>query len=140
VRDDACVDDQGNRLAEAGAQIPARLRAVGPGWHLLLERLHTQLKEAVPGYRVTDVSEKVGGLRIHVTTGEQTVPEGMRVLVAASVAEAATTCEFRGAVGRARSRKDDPGGWIKTVCDPCHADLSAHKILIVSGAVRHRSV
>jgi hypothetical protein len=40
-----------------------------------LKRLHAQLIVNVPGYRVTDVTEKLGGLRIHVTTGEQAVPE-----------------------------------------------------------------
>lgn len=122
MRDDVPMDDEGNRSAAAGAQIPARLRGVGPGWHPLLERLHAQLHRDVPGYRVTDVSEKLGGLRLHVATGEQAVPEAVRVLVAASVAEASTTCEFCGAVGRPRSRQDAPGGWIKTVCAPCHAD------------------
>lgn len=97
------MDNEGNRFAAAGAQIPARLRAVGPGWHLLLERLHAQLTVDVPGYRATDVTEKRGGLRIHVTTGEQAVTEKVRALVAASVTEAAATCEFCGAVGRPRS-------------------------------------
>ncbi|EDY55721.1 MULTISPECIES: hypothetical protein [Streptomyces] len=133
------MEDQGNRIAGAGAQIPERLRAVGPGWHPLLERLHAQLNVAVPGYRVTDVSEKLGGLRIHVTAGAQSVPDAAMALVAASVTEAAATCEFCGAVGQ-RARKDLPGGWIKTVCEPCHADWSVHKILIVSGAVRRRSL
>ncbi|MGI3224997.1 hypothetical protein ACRJ4B_14830 [Streptomyces sp. GTA36] len=132
------MDDEGNRSAAAGAQIPARLHGVGPGWHPLLERLHAQLNVDVPGYRVTDVSEKLGGLRIHLTTGAQPVSEAVRALVAAFVAEASATCEFCGAVGRPCSRKDAPGGWIKTVCDSCHADWSAHKILIVHGAVRCR--
>ncbi|MEV7243122.1 hypothetical protein AB0N92_18000 [Streptomyces sp. NPDC093248] len=133
------MDEEGSRPVAAGAQIPARLRGVGPGWHPLLERLHVQLHVDVPGYRVTDVTEKLGGLRIQVTTGEQAVPEAVRALVAAAVAEASATCEFCGSVGRPRSRKDAPGGWIKTVCEACHADWSAHKILIVSGAVRRRS-
>lgn len=134
------MDNEGNRSVAAGAKIPARLRAVGPGWHPLLERLHAHLNADVPGYRVTDVTEKLGGLRIHVTTSEQAVPEEVRALVSASVAEAATTCEFCGAVGRPRARNDAPGGWIKTVCDTCHADWSAHKILIVNGEVLYRSV
>ncbi|MEV4228258.1 hypothetical protein AB0J81_14390 [Streptomyces bobili] len=134
------MDNEGNRSAAAGAQIPARLCALGPGWHPLLERLHAQLTVDVPGYRVTDVTEKLGGLRIHVATDEEAVPEKVRALVAASVAEAAATCEFCGAVGRPRSRNDAPGGWIKTVCDTCHADWSAHKILIVRGGVLRRPV
>lgn len=131
--------DEENRSAAAGAQSPARLRGVGPGWHPLLKRLHAQLVVNVPDCRVTDVTEKLGGLRIHVTTGEQAAPEAVTALVAASVTEASATCEFCGAVGRPRSRQDAPGGWIKTVCEPCHADWSAHRILIVAGAVRRSS-
>ncbi|MFF9178982.1 hypothetical protein [Streptomyces sp. NPDC014793] len=134
------MKEEGNRPAANGLQIPARLRAVGPGWHPLLNRLHAQLSMAVPGYRLTDVKEKLGGLRVHVATGEQVVPEEVRALVAAAAAEAAATCEFCGAVGRPRSRSDVPGGWIKTACDSCHTDWSAHKLLIVHGAVLRRSL
>ncbi|TQJ37032.1 hypothetical protein [Streptomyces sp. SLBN-115] len=133
------MDDEGDRPAASGLQTPARLHAVGPRRHPLLNRLHAQLSMAVPGYQLTDVKEKLGGLRIHVTTGGQVAPEGVSALVAAAAAEAAVTCEFCGAASRPRSRSDVPGGWIKTVCDSCHTDWSAHKILIVHGAVLRRS-
>lgn len=42
-------------------QIPRLLRAVGPGWHAVLYRLHDQLVALCPGYRALGVKEKFGG-------------------------------------------------------------------------------
>ncbi|CAM5315265.1 putative protein OS=Streptomyces aurantiogriseus OX=66870 GN=GCM10010251_76220 PE=4 SV=1 [Streptomyces aurantiogriseus] len=47
-------------------QIPARIHAVGPGWRHLLERLHEQIRTVLPGYRLLDLKEKLGGLRVYV--------------------------------------------------------------------------
>lgn len=130
---------QAHGAAPCGPQPCVRVHVIGPRWHPLPNRLHAQLSMAVPGYQLTDVAEKLGGLRIQVTTGGQVAAEGVSALVAAAAAEAAVTCEFCGAAGRPRSRSDVPGGWIKTVCDSCRTDWSAHKILIVHGAMLRRS-
>ncbi|NEB04242.1 hypothetical protein G3I78_35105 [Streptomyces sp. SID13726] len=47
-------------------QIPERTHAVGPGWRQLLEHLHEQVHAIAPDYRLVDLTEKLGGLRLHV--------------------------------------------------------------------------
>jgi hypothetical protein len=118
-------------------QIPSRMHAVGPGWRHLLERLHEQLRSAFPGYRLLDLKEKLGGLRVYV---EEPPGNGdvLRDLIARAEVEAERTCEFCGAPGRIRTRGDHPGGWRKAVCDACHSAWSAHRIMIVQGVVRDR--
>ncbi|MFI1928672.1 hypothetical protein [Streptomyces sp. NPDC020377] len=118
-------------------QIPARIHAVGPGWRQLLEHLHEQICAEFPGYRLLDLKEKLGGLRVHVDrpTGSG---DALRALVSSAEAESERTCEFCGAPGRIRARDDWPGGWRKAVCGTCHTAWSAHRIMIVCGVVRER--
>lgn len=118
-----------------GRQLTDLLHAVGPGWHSLLLQLHEQLVARAPDYRVADLKEKLGGVRIHLATAMH--PE-MRALLAAAEAQSTATCEFCGAPGRGRRRRDAAHGWIKTVCDSCHTAWSRHSILIVRGVVRRR--
>ncbi|MET9669681.1 hypothetical protein ABZY19_30710 [Streptomyces sp. NPDC006475] len=118
-------------------QIPARVHAAGPGWRQLLEHLHEQIRAAFPGYRLLDLKEKFGGLRVYVE-GPPGSGDILRSLIAPAEAEAERTCEFCGATGRVRTRGDQPGGWRKAVCDTCHSAWSAHHIMIVCGAVRDR--
>jgi hypothetical protein len=117
-------------------QIPRRIRAVGPGWHAVLLRLHEQLGAVCPEYHVVDVKEKFGGLRVYIETAEGSTRGSLVSLIRAAEADASVLCEFCGAPGRARSRGDAPEGWIKTVCDRCHRAWSAREIMIVSGMVR----
>jgi hypothetical protein len=117
-------------------QIPRRIRAVGPGWHPVLLRLHEQLGAVCPDYRVVDVKEKFGGLRVYIETAEGSPRGPLTSLIRAAEADASVLCEFCGAPGRARSRGDAPAGWIKTVCDRCHRAWSARELMIVSGVVR----
>lgn len=118
-------------------QIPARIHAVGPGWRGLLERLHEQIRAVFPGYRLLDLKEKLGGLRVYVE-GPPGSGDRLRSLIALAEVEAERTCEFCGASGRIRTRDDWPGGWRKSVCDSCHSDWSARRIMIVCGVVRNR--
>ncbi|MFI7300247.1 hypothetical protein [Streptomyces sp. NPDC050121] len=118
-------------------QISARIHAVGPGWRQLLERLHEQIRAAFPGYRLLDLKEKLGGLRVYVE-GPPGSGDTLRSLIAAAEEEAERTCEFCGAPGRIRTRDDWPGGWRKAVCGACHSAWSAHRIMIVCGVVRDR--
>lgn len=118
-------------------QIPARIHAVGPGWRGLLKRLHEQIHAVFPGYRLLDLKEKFGGLRVYVE-GLPGSGEALRSLIARAEEEAERTCEFCGAPGRIRTRDDWLGGWRKCVCDACHSDWSARRIMIVCGVVRGR--
>ncbi|WP_406349800.1 hypothetical protein [Streptomyces sp. NBC_00658] len=120
-------------------QIPDRAHAVGPGWLPLLGRLHERVITAWPGYQLVDLKEKFGGLRIRLEFPEGSESSTLRALVEAAEEEAAVTCEFCGALGRARTRGDVPGGWLKTVCDNCHLAWTAHQIMIINGVVRRRS-
>ncbi|MES9523777.1 hypothetical protein [Streptomyces capoamus] len=91
----------------------------------------------MPGYRLLDLKEKLGGLRVYVgwPTGSGDL---LRTLIAATEAEAERTCEFCGAPGRIRTRDDRPGGWRKAVYGTCHTAWSAHRIMIVPRVVRER--
>lgn len=119
-------------------QLPDRLRAVGPGWHTLLLRLHTQLLALEPDYRIYDLKEKLGAVRIHITASSAPVRPEIRSLLTTAEEQSATTCEFCGSPGRRRQRNDDAAGWIKTVCEDCHAAWSEHSIMIANGEVWHR--
>lgn len=118
-------------------QIPARMHAVGPGWRQLLVRLHEQIQAAFPDYHLLDLKEKLGGLRIYVDRPASNA-NTLRTLIASAEAEAERTCEFCGAPGRVQTRDGRPGGWHKAVCGTCHGAWSAHRIMIVCGAVRER--
>ncbi|WP_329565422.1 hypothetical protein [Streptomyces sp. NBC_01361] len=119
-------------------QLPQQLRAVGPGWHPLLLRLHEGLRVHAADYRVDDLKEKFGTVRIQVSGVPDSAGGEIRVLLAAAEERSAVTCEFCGAAGRQRRRDDASLGWIKTVCDSCHCAWSQHAIMIVGGAVRSR--
>lgn len=123
--------------AGAPVQIPDRAHAVGPGWQELLARLHQQLCALAPGYVLTGLKEKLGGLRVQVVA-EAADRSALHAVVAEVEAESVRTCEFCGAPGGVRTRNDEPGGWRKTVCTACHRRWSAHRIMIVQGVVRER--
>ncbi|MCQ4081964.1 hypothetical protein NGB36_15440 [Streptomyces sp. RB6PN25] len=114
-------------LALHPLQIPDCLHSVGPGWQPLLMRLHKQLKALASDYRVEDVKEKFGGLRVRVADRFDADGEfdgdwadASSPLIRAAEAMSQTICEFCGAQGQPRSRGDRDGGWIKTVCERCH--------------------
>ncbi|MGY6026983.1 hypothetical protein [Streptomyces spinosirectus] len=118
-------------------QIPDLAHSVGPGWQPLLARAHQQLCALSPDYVLNDLKEKFGGLRIHIET-EQYDGSALRAVIAAAEEESEHTCEFCGERGCVRSRGDWPGGWRKCVCEACHQEWSAHRILIVRGVVREQ--
>ncbi|MFI6567066.1 hypothetical protein [Streptomyces sp. NPDC050534] len=120
-------------------QLPDRLHAVGPGWHPLLLRLHTQLLAWDADYRVEDLKEKFGALRVHIATASGPPGPEIRGLILSAEEQSAAVCEFCGATGRRRRRGDAPYGWIKSVCESCHAAWSRHAIMIARGAVRRRT-
>ncbi|CAL9448977.1 hypothetical protein SUDANB58_02411 [Streptomyces sp. enrichment culture] len=117
-------------------QVLDRLRAVGPGWHPLLLRLHEQIVTVDPGYRIDDLKEKLSAVRVRISGAA--MPPEIRGLVLSAEVRSATICEFCGQPGRRRRRGDAEFGWIKAVCDSCHTAWSDHSIMIVNGVVRHR--
>ncbi|MGW5063848.1 hypothetical protein ACWEQ2_42415 [Streptomyces sp. NPDC004096] len=119
-------------------QLPGQLRAVGPGWHSLILRLHEQLLFVDPDYQVDDLKEKLGAARIRITSTSVPARPEMRALVASAEEQSATVCEFCGASGRRRTRSNDTRGWIKSVCDDCHRAWSNHTIMIINGFVHSR--
>lgn len=131
------MSDDPISLGAHPVQIPARIHAVGPGWQQLLEHLHEQILTVFPGYRLLDLKEKLGGLRVYLDR-----PPGsgntLRALITSAEAESERTCEFCGAPGRIRTRDDWPGGWRKAACGTCHSAWSARRIMIVQGVVRER--
>ncbi|MFJ2008328.1 hypothetical protein [Streptomyces chartreusis] len=118
-------------------QLSERLHTVGPCWHPLLLRLHTQLSALDSDYKVEDLKGKLGTLRVRITVPEPQRSEA-RDLVRSTEEQSENTCEFCGATGHRRRRGDVSYGWIKTVCDTCHAEWSQHAIMIVNGAVHRR--
>jgi hypothetical protein len=135
-KDGEMVDDPTASGAHP-VQIPARVHAVGPGWRQLLEHTHEQIRAVLPGYRLLDLKEKFGGLRVYVDRPTSS-GDVLRTLIASAETVAERTCEFCGAPGRIRTRDDQQGGWRKAVCGTCHTAWSARRIMIVCGVVRER--
>lgn len=119
-------------------QIPDSLSAVGPGWHDLLLQLHEHLVGVKPDYRVVDIGEKLGALRVNFGNVPASQRRATGDLLAVAVAQSSATCEFCGGAGNPRRRNDSAAGWIKTVCADCFTMRSQHKIMILGGAVRRR--
>jgi hypothetical protein len=113
------------------SQIPEHLEDVGPGWHPILTRLHGQLSAVAPGYRVEQVKEKFGGLRVYLDYGdptERTAAEAACIELAEDLIELHEeefyrTCEYCGQPGWPRD-----GGWVKTLCDVCKAAGEAARL------------
>lgn len=96
------------------AQIPELITCVGPGWYRLLTELHAELVAVAPTYRVIQLKEKFGRLRVYVTAPDE-VFEQVNALISMAEDTSATTCEFCGKPGTQTGRL----GWIKTLCDDC---------------------
>ena len=96
----------------------------GDGWYDLIERLCAVIQNETDnaGYRLSDeeketlqplaaqVKEKFGGLRFYIYGGNDRIDGAIRMAEAMSF----KTCEGCGAPGHKQ-----PGGWIRTLCDPC---------------------
>jgi hypothetical protein len=105
----------------AADQIPGHAWHVGEGWHPILARLHEQVVALVPGYRVGQIKEKFGELRVYLALdpnldGNITAQVNSRVhgLLDAAEDESRRTCEYCGKPGM-------PTGtaWVKTLCADC---------------------
>ena len=89
---------------------------VGVGWAPIVLKCHRELQHLDPGYRITQIKEKFGGLRYHF---DSTLPydsithEIMQYVVNEAEAQCARTCEVCSAVGTLRNNH----GWWMTRCD-----------------------
>lgn len=113
-----------NRSKHARESCMALGFTCGDGWFGIIEKLTADIEEAVADMPEEDrpvaaqVKEKFGLLRFYLHGGEnEGVPEKVRDLVKAASKESETTCEFCGDAGSMRT-----GGWLKTLCDPCHKE------------------
>jgi hypothetical protein len=107
-------------------QIPAHLVFVGEGWRPILTRLHEQVVALVPGYRVAQVKEKFGELRVYLTLDPDLdgnisphVNSHIYGLLDAAEDESRRTCEDCGNPGTQVGM-----GWVKTLCPGCAAPNS----------------
>lgn len=102
----------------------------GPGWWPILRELFARLENLnLPdGFSIEQVKEKFGGLRVSTSCFDVCDEESSRCFgaVNAAIREAESkswgTCEACGQPGQRRR-----GGWIKTLCDECHAAREASR-------------
>lgn len=101
-----------------GGTILDHLDNVGKGWEQLLRNMHAELTALDPSYQVTQVKEKLGGLRAYITIDPDTYPQAASI-VRKYEALSYQTCEVCGQPGT----PSEPGrGWIKTECPAHKAD------------------
>ena len=89
---------------------------VGDGWKTHVMECHRQLKHLDPGYRISQIKEKFGGLRYYYDSSydfENIINDVMDSVVQAAEYRCSITCEVCGAGGRMRYNF----GWYKTLCD-----------------------
>ena len=92
---------------------------VDAGWHSLLKDLLVFIAERNPDIRVHQVKEKFGGLRFYIYGGN----EEMRGAIRMAEAMSHKICENCGVPGHKQ-----PGGWIRTLCDPCQEKHLTRKL------------
>lgn len=83
----------------------------GSGWNGIIDELCADLREIDPDITAHQVKEKFGGLRFY--TGGTSEEALDRIQEAAD--DSFETCEWCGAPGS----RDNDGGWVRTLCDPC---------------------
>lgn len=91
-------------------QIPDWYKAVGDGWTPILAELHLKLLAKEPEYRVAQVKEKFGALRVYLT---QYRPD-LEDLIEEAGEKSEKICERCGGPGSLRQLI-----WIKTLCQDC---------------------
>lgn len=105
----------------------------GDGWYDLVERLCAVIQNEADnaGYRLSDeekealqplavqVKEKFGGLRFYIYGGNDEIRGAIRMAEAMSF----KICEDCGVPGHKQ-----PGGWIRTLCDPCQEKRLTRKL------------
>lgn len=81
------------------------------GWLDLVLRLHNNVKEVSPDYRIVQVKEKFGGLRYYVDNAS----ESAHSLIREAEKESLTVCQNCGS----RDASLCEHGWVATLCSNC---------------------
>lgn len=89
--------------------------SVPSGWYDLVGRLFLDLRklieqERIVGFKVIQVKEKFGGLRVYVHPTSSQIADRISLAEAESFA----TCEM---CGSKNARPRSPDGWVHTLCD-----------------------
>lgn len=87
------------------------------GWMLLIAKLHLQLKELAPDYKIDQVKEKFGGLRYYASC-QAGVGDEFFALIDKAGEESYTICVDCGAPGTLKT-----DSWHRTTCDRCETAL-----------------
>jgi hypothetical protein len=86
------------------------LGCVGKGWHSIVTRLISDLKELGWDGNLNQIKEKFGGLRFYIGAGTKEIYDR----IAKAGDESLKTCEMCGKLGKPR------GTWyVKTLCAKC---------------------
>lgn len=91
----------------------------GPGWDELIMMTHYSLYALDPGYRISQIKEKFGGLRYYFSTSEgldEATRERMWKIEGLAGRLSESVCEECGAYGRP---SNPSRSWIKTLCEDC---------------------
>lgn len=97
---------------------------VGPGWFPILAEMHARLVKLNPNYRLEQVKEKYGELRVYyVFDPDSPYPwtGDPQAVIDWAVDAATKCCESCGSTESVEQRSDVPDGWIKSLCSACRA-------------------
>jgi hypothetical protein len=123
-----------NEQPESEPDLPPALREpvdhryrnfAGRGWWPLLEEMHERLLTIDPPYRLCQVKEKWGVLRVYVEdkhyVDRPDVLDQIKAVVGEAVGESAVTCERCGEPGRLRNDEEwlSQRHYLLTLCDRC---------------------
>jgi len=95
----------------------------GPGWFIILDKLFLSIqkeieKNNISDFRITQVKEKFGELRIYYNHVNKNIDN----LINKASRESLSTCELCGKKGKIRTI-----GWLTTLCDKCYKDAMEAK-------------
>jgi len=95
---------------------PSSLSFAPPGWTNELEQMHLRLAAIEPQYRLAEVKEKFGRLRVYLP-GKPRMDAALNGVIEEYERRSAQVCQECGAPGCSRA---EPGRRIATLCDSCH--------------------
>lgn len=91
------------------------------GWQPIIATLHVALIKLDPDYRLVQVKEKFGTLRIYFDTETDSYKD-MEGLVDKAETDSGKVCEW---CGKEADQMREHGGWWKTLCVECHKKREA---------------
>ena len=99
--------------------------SAGKGWVPLITKALEQLDALhIPDFKIVQIKEKFGGLRLYVDRVSEDVYDEVHKIIGEAEEEAWKTCEFCGTKDDVEIRN---GGWIKTLCGKCEAERQAER-------------